>query len=89
VLVAVAATLVLFTAPASAGRTPARAAGYVGRMADGSVAVYAGDDLRTPNRRDGLSPSETLREARPRAARRRASRATKEEVLQLLEDLGN
>jgi hypothetical protein len=86
VLAAVALTMALFTAAGFRRAEAARAAGYVLGLADGSVAVYAGGDLRRPIRVTDIQ-ADTLREHDRAALAEGLPVATKEELLQLLEDL--
>ena len=65
----------------------ARAAGYVLGEAQGCVAVYAGGDLKTPLQVTEIELA-SLRGADRALIERGLHAASREEVLQILEDLG-
>ena len=66
----------------------ARAAGYVLGEADGAVAVFAGGDLKTPLEVTDIETA-SLRSADRALIAAGVHAASREEVLQLLEDLND
>ena len=87
VLLALAAVMAYLTVAEFQRANAQRAAGYVLGAADGSVAVYAGGDLKTPLRVTEIEMA-SLREADRALIAAGLSVGTREEVLQMLEDLG-
>lgn len=88
ILIAVAITMAVFTMADFRRANEARAAGYVLGEAGDSVAVYAGGDLKTPIRVTDIELA-TLREADRALIADGFPVGSQEELLQILEDLGN
>ena len=88
ILIAVAVTMAVFTMADFRRANEARAAGYVLGEADGSVAVYAGGNLKTPLRVTDIELA-TLRETDRALIADGFPVASREELLQILKDLGN
>ena len=88
VLIAVAVTMAAFTAADFRRANAERASGYVLGEAGGSVAVYAGDNLKTPLRVTDIEVA-SLREADQALIAEGVPVGSREELLRILEDLGN
>ena len=86
VLIVAAVTMAALTVIEFRRADAARAAGYVLGEADGAVAVYAGGNLKTPLRVTDIETA-SLRSADRELIAAGLHAASKEEVLQLLEDL--
>lgn len=87
VLAATAVTMAAYTAADFRRANAARAAGYTLAASDGYVAVYAGEGRKTPLRVTEIELA-TLREADRALIEDGLHAASREEVLQILEDLG-
>ena len=87
VLAATAVTMAAYTAADFRRANAARAAGYTLAASDGYVAVYAGQERKTPLRVTEIELA-TLRETDRALIEDGLHAASREEVLQILEDLG-
>ena len=86
-LAAAAVTMAAFTVADFRRANEERAAGYILGESDGSVAVFAGGDLKTPVRVTEIEMA-TLRETDRALIADGYAVASREELLQILEDLG-
>ena len=88
VLLALAATMATFTIAGFTGRKPVQSSMYLLGEADGNVAVYARDDPKTPVTVTEIELA-TLRESDRALIADGLPVSSREELAQLLEDLGS